>query len=95
MKFKVGDIVELIDNHMSMNAVEGAKAVVVNPYFIDKGVDYLEIEWIRDKKCKKQDNGAYFHKDFRVIGSTESKNFRKIELKGAKIKVTEKDVIIR
>jgi len=85
MKFKVGDIVETIGSSWSERRI-GSKGKII-------GIrdTYFRIKWIEDGK-----EGEYNAEGcFRVIGSTKRKEFKKKELKEAKIRVTKKDVIIR
>ena len=61
-KFKVGDIVRLINAH-GMGASEGATAVVQGYSHYDS-VEYLELVWIKNSLCGCQMDGGYDEDNF-------------------------------
>lgn len=65
--FKVGDIVELIDN-MNMNALAGARAKV---YKINRF--YVFVRWIPSYLVKAQADGGYYGYEFRLVTNYKPK----------------------
>jgi len=61
MKFKVGQIVELVDDS-GMAAGVGATAVVTGV-----GTQYLSVKWIRNSLDDNQGNGGYCPHLFKVV----------------------------
>ena len=61
MTFRIGQMVELVDNE-GMAAKVGATAIVKMI-----GTSFIDVVWKRDSKWNKQGDGGYYPKDFRPI----------------------------
>ena len=66
MEFKKGDTIELIDNY-EIGAQIGARAIVVE----EGNGPYVEIKWIRNKKCMGQMDGGYGKETFKIYKRAE------------------------
>lgn len=65
MKLVKGDILEF-DGNGSYAAEKGARAIYKGTK-IEYGIEYIQVEWIRDGKDHGQDNGGYHESQFTKV----------------------------
>lgn len=71
MKFKVGQIVELINKKArGMGANIGARAKVTREAYKDYGYTLIDVEWIKDTRAGTQMSGGYDESLFGLVAES-------------------------
>lgn len=87
MKLKIGDILEF-DGYGPYAAEKGARAIYKGTK-IEHGIEYIQVEWIRDGKDQGQDNGGYSESQFTKVEEVsfekENRIFEYKEVKKEKV----------
>lgn len=68
-------IIELVHD-TGLSAEAGATAKLTQPYY--KGESYVRVKWIRNELSKRQMDGGYGFRDFKVIIGKVSKKWDEI-----------------
>lgn len=61
MKFRAGQIIQLINNR-NMNAMVGAKAIVIS-----QNNNYVIVKWIKGTGARSQMDGEYYPETFKLL----------------------------